>query len=194
MLDAQALDTILRNARTVNGFLDRPVSDEQMRQLYDLFKWGPTSLNCTPGRFVFVRSQEGKEKLRPALMAGNVDKTMKAPVCVIVAHDPTFFEQLPRLFPAMPGADQMFRGNAALAETTAFRNGSLQGAYLILAARAQGLACGPMSGFDNAKVDAAFLGGTTWKSNFLVNLGYGDPATVYPRGPRLDFDEAARFA
>ena len=191
-LDDQALDRLFRAARTQNAWQDRPVPDTRLESLFDLLKWAPTSANSSPARFVFVRTAEGKAKLKPALSAGNLAKTMTAPVVAIVAHDTAFYDQLPRLFPHAD-ARSWFAGNAALAEVTAFRNGTLQGAYLILAARAVGLDAGPMSGFDNATVDAAFFGGTTWKSNFLVNLGYGDPSGLFPRSPRLAFDEACRL-
>lgn len=192
-LDDRALDRLFREARTHNKWTDRPVPDAKLRELYDLLKWGPTSANASPARFVFVRTPEGKAKLKPALSAGNVEKTMTAPVTVIVAHDLHFYDRLPELFPHAPDAKTWFTGSYSFAEQTAFRNSSLQGAYLILAARAVGLDAGPMSGFDNAKVDEAFLAGTNWKSNFLVNLGYGDPAGLFPRNPRLSFEEAARL-
>ncbi|MCX7962457.1 MAG: malonic semialdehyde reductase [Burkholderiales bacterium] len=192
MLDDRSLDVLFRAARTHNGFLDHPVTDDDLRALYDLLKWGPTTMNSQPARFVFVRSREAKEKLRPALSPGNVEKTMAAPVTVIVAYDLRFYENLPRTFPNNPNARAAFEGKEAHIATTALRNGSLQGAYLILAARALGLDCGPMSGFDNAAVDAAFFPDGRWKSNFLCNLGRGDPAKVFPRNPRLSFDEACR--
>lgn len=191
MIDSQALDALFRNARTANGFVDRPVSDDQLRQVYALMKMGPTSANCQPARIVFVRSPEAKERLRPALSAGNLQKTMLAPVTAIVAYDTQFQEHLPRVFPHDPTAKSWFDGPAktAVREITAFRNGTLQGAYLMLAARAVGLDCGPMSGFDNAKVDAEFFPDGRIKSNFLCNLGYGDPASVFARSPRFAFDE-----
>jgi 3-hydroxypropanoate dehydrogenase len=192
VLNDTALDQLFRTARTQNAFQDRPVEDAQLHALYDLLKWGPTSANMSPGRFVFVKSPEAKEKLRPALSEGNLAKTMIAPVTVIVAYDEDFHEKLPYLFPHTD-AKAWFDGPRENRHDAAFRNGSLQGAYLILAARALGLGAGPMSGFDNAKVDAAFFAGTTVKSNFLVNLGYGDPAGVFVRSPRLSFDEAARI-
>lgn len=191
-LDSHALDHLFRTARTQNKWQDRPVPDSTLQAMYDLLKFGPTSANSSPARFLFLRTHEAKERLRPALSAGNLAKTMSAPVVAIVAHDPQFYELLPRLFPHAD-ARSWFAGNAALAETTAFRNGTLQGGYLIMAARAVGLDAGAMSGFDNAKVDAEFLVGTGWKSNFLVNLGYGDPSGLFPRSPRLDFDEACRL-
>jgi len=188
-----ALDQLFRTARTQNAFQDRPVEDSQLRALYDLLKWGPTAANATPARFVFVKSAEAKQKLAPALSEGNLAKTMAAPVTVIVGHDEDFHEKLPYLFPHTD-AKSWFDGPREGRHEAAFRNGSLQGAYLMLAARALGLDAGPMSGFDNAKVDAAFFAGTAIKSNFLVNLGYGDPSGVFPRLPRLSFDEAARIA
>ena len=192
-IDDRALDQLFREARTYNKWQDRPVPEAKLREMYDLLKLAPTSANASPARFVFVRTPEGKAKLKPALSAGNLEKTMTAPVTVIVAHDLHFYDKLPVLFPHAPDAKSWFTGSASFAEQTAFRNGSLQGAYLILAARAVGLDTGPMSGFDNAKVDEAFFAGTNWKSNFLVNLGYGDPEGLFPRNPRLDFEEAARF-
>jgi 3-hydroxypropanoate dehydrogenase len=192
ILSDTALDVIFRNARTHNAWLDRPVDDDTLRALYDLLKWGPTSANASPARFVFLRSRQAKERLRPALSPGNVDKTMAAPVTVIVGHDLRFYEHLPRLFPHAD-ARSWFAGNDELIRTTAFRNGSLQGAYLIVAARALGLDCGPMSGFDNARVDAEFFPDGTVKSNFLCNLGYGDPAKLFPRSPRLPFEEACQL-
>jgi 3-hydroxypropanoate dehydrogenase len=188
-LDHHAIDLLFRKARTQNAWTTAPVSDGDLLQLYDLLKMGPTSANCCPGRFVFVRTPEAKERLRPALSAGNTAKTMAASVTVIVAYDPQFFERLPTLFPHAD-ARSWFAGNEELARETAFRNGTLQGAYLILAARSLGIDCGPMSGFDKAKVDEAFFGDLGWKSNFLINLGHGDPGGVRPRLPRLDFHEA----
>ncbi len=187
-----ALDQLFRTARTQNAFQDRPVEDSQLRALYDLLKWGPTAANSTPARFVFVKSAEAKQKLAPALSEGNLAKTLAAPVTVIVGYDEDFHEKLPYLFPHTD-AKSWFDGPREGRHEAAFRNGSLQGAYLMLAARGLGLDAGPMSGFDNAKVDAAFFAGTAIKSNFLVNLGYGDPSGVFPRLPRLSFDEAARI-
>ena len=194
MLDAKSLDTIFRQARTHNAFTG-PVSDTRLKELYDLLKWGPTTMNTQPARFVFVRSKEGKEKLRAALSPGNLDKTMAAPATVIVAHDLNFYENLPKTFPFRPDAIKGFQGEDKKAgnATVAFRNGSLQGAYLIIAARALDLDTGPMSGFDNAKVDAAFFPDGRFKSNFLCNLGKGDPAKIFARSPRLSFEEACRF-
>ncbi|HEU4934269.1 MAG TPA: malonic semialdehyde reductase [Pyrinomonadaceae bacterium] len=189
-LPEEALGQIFLEARTYNGWLDKPVTDEQLRQLYDLMKWGPTSANGSPGRFVFVRSQEAKERLRPALSSGNVDKTMAAPVTVIVAYDLLFYDKLPELFPHKPAMRNLYVSNSKLAEETARRNSSLQGAYLIIAARALGFDCGPMSGFDNAKLDEEFFPGGAVRSNFLCNLGYGDPSSFSTRLPRLEFEEA----
>ncbi len=187
-----ALDQLFRTARTQNAFQDRPVEDSQLRALYDLLKWGPTAANATPARFVFVKSAEAKQKLAPALSEGNLAKTLAAPVTAIIGYDEDFHEKLPYLFPHAD-AKSWFDGPREGRHEAALRNGTLQGAYLILAARALGLEAGPMSGFDAAKVDEAFFAGTAIKSNFLVNLGYGDPAGVFPRLPRLSFDEAARI-
>ena len=199
-----ALDQLFRLARTHAAWLDKSVSDDLLHQLYDLLKWGPTSSNGTPARFLFLRSRHAKERLLPALAPGNVEKTMTAPVTVIVAYDMLFFEKLPKLFPHKPSIRAMFAQNPQLVEITAKRNSSLQGAYLMIAARALGLDCGPLSGFDNAKVDEEFFGAGKectgceqeffpdghLKSNFLCNLGYGDESKLYPRAPRLDFNEA----
>jgi len=187
-----ALDLAFAQARTFNKFTTQAVSDDTLRQLYDLAKWGPTSMNTQPGRFIFVRSPAAKARLAPALAAGNLDKSMAAPVTVIVAQDTQFYEHLPEQFPAM-NAKPMFEGNAALSQATATRNSTLQGAYLIVAARLLGLDCGPMSGFDAAKVDAEFFADGRFKANFLINLGYGDASGNHPRGPRLGFDVAAHI-
>jgi 3-hydroxypropanoate dehydrogenase len=192
-LEPNGLDQIFRSARTHNAFRDRPITDAELRELYDLLKWGPTSTNCSPARFVFLRTREAKERLRPALAPGNLEKTLKAPVTAIIATDYAFFEKLPQLMPHNPGAINWFKGNTAMIESTAFRNGTLQGAYLIIAARALGLDCGPMSGFDNAKVDAEFFAGSSVRSNFLCNLGVGDPDGLFPRNPRLTFEEACQL-
>jgi 3-hydroxypropanoate dehydrogenase len=192
VIDSQALDQLFNDARTFNAWLDKPVSDSQLQQAVDLAKMAPTSVNSSPMRLVFVRSAEAKAKLKPALAEGNVEKTMAAPVTAIVAHDLEFFEALPRLFPHMD-AKPWFSGNAAFAESTAFRNGTLQGAYLLLALRAVGLDTGAMSGFNNALVDETFFGGTTVKSNFLINIGYGSQEKLFPRSPRFDFDEIAKI-
>jgi len=187
-----AQEQLFTKARTHSDWLNQPVADDLLHQIYELMKWGPTSANCSPARIVFVKSKEAKEKLLTCLSPGNVDKTKAAPVTAILAYDMAFYEKLPELYPHVD-ARSWFAGKPAFIESTAFRNGTLQGAYFIIAARAFGLDCGPMSGFDNAKADAAFFGGTTWKSNFLCNLGYGDPAKLHPRLPRLSFDEAAKI-
>lgn len=192
-LTEDALDTIFRAARTHNAWADKPVSDELLHQLYELMKWGPTSANCSPARIVFVKSKEAKEKLSPALSQGNKAKTLAAPVTAIIAYDVEFYELLPQLFPHDLTAKTWFNWSKEWAEQTAFRNGSLQGAYLMIAARSLGLDCGPMSGFDMKKVDEAFFAGTTVKSNFLCNLGYGDPKGLFGRSPRLEFDEACKI-
>ncbi|HEY1932255.1 MAG TPA: malonic semialdehyde reductase [Acetobacteraceae bacterium] len=189
-IDAPGLDLLFREARTHNKFTDEPISDETLHELYDILKYGPTSANSSPARYLFLRTKEAKQRLAPALSSGNLEKTMAAPVTVIVAYDPNFFHKLPKLFPHNADAINWFTSNDALAATTAFRNGTLQGAYLMIAARALGLDTGAMSGFDNDKVDQEFLAGYGWRSNFLVNLGRGDWAGVFPRSPRLDFDEA----
>src|ERR1700693_2998122 len=173
-LDATGLDLIFREARSHNKFTEEPVTDDELRALHDLLKQGPTSANCSPARFLFLPTKEAKQKLASALSSGNHDKTMAAQVTAIVAYDPRFYEKLPTLFPHNPAAMSWFTSNDSLAATTAFRNGTLQGAYLILAARALGLDTGAMSGFDNAKVDAAFFFSNGWRANFLVNLGPGD--------------------
>jgi 3-hydroxypropanoate dehydrogenase len=193
LLNSEALDILFRNARTHNVWLPDPVSDHLLRQIYDLMKWGPTSANSSPARIAFLRTPQAKERLKPALMAANVDKTMQAPVTAIVAYDSKFYEHVPRLFPNNPAMRGIFSSSPELIQTTAMRNGSLQGGYFILAARAMGLDCGPMSGFDNAKVDAEFFPSSTWKSNFLCNLGYGDHSKLYPRNVRLDFEEACQL-
>jgi len=189
--DDKSLDIIYRNARTYVAWQDKPVDDGLLMRVYDLAKWGPTSSNCCPMRLVFVKSKAAKEKLKPCLAAGNVDKTMSAPVTAIIAYDLEFYTKMDKLWPH--GGGKMFVGKPELIQSTAFRNGSLQGAYFMLAARSQGLDCGPMSGFDNAKIDEAFFAGTQIKSNFLCNLGYGDASKLYPRGPRLEFGEACRI-
>ena len=189
-IDQGALDALLLNARSQNKWTDKPVTDEQIHQIYDILKMGPTSANSSPARFVFLRTTEAKDRLAPAMSSGNMEKTMTAPVVAIVAYDPRFYEKLPQLFPHNQDARSWFTSNEGLAATTAFRNGTLQGAYLIMAARAIGLDTGPMSGFDNAKVDEIFLQDRGWRSNFMVNLGYGDPTGLFERSPRLSFDEA----
>jgi 3-hydroxypropanoate dehydrogenase len=189
----EALDQLFRSARTQNKWQDKPVSQTLLHALYDLMRMGPTSANCSPARIVFVQSHEGREKLKSLVAPGNASKVATAPVTAIIGHDLEFYERLPQLFPHAD-ARSWFVGNDALIQTTAFRNGTLQGAYLMMAARAVGLDCGPMSGFDNAGVDAAFFAGTKIKSNFICALGYGDPTGVFPRSPRLAFDEACQLA
>src|SRR6201995_4316950 len=203
-IDDAALKALFTEARTHAAWQQRPVPEQTLRDLYEVVKWAPTSANAAPARFAFLQSKEAKERLRPALAPGNVQKTMTAPVTVIVAYDMKFYEQLPKLFPQSPGTKKMFEDNPQLVEVTAQRNSSLQGAYLILAARALGLDCGPMSGFDNAKVDQEFFAAGKpcfgcdqeffpaghVKSNFICNLGYGDPSTLFSRLPRLPFSEA----
>lgn len=189
VLDDKSLDLIFREARTRNGWSDAPVTDAEIKAVYDLFKFGPTAVNSTPARVVWVKSDAAKKRLEPLLSEGNRAKSMKAPVIAIIGYDLNFAEQLPKLFPHAPGAKAWFPPGP-VTEASAFRNGTLQGAYLIVAARALGLDAGPMSGFDNAGVDAEFFAGTTIKSNFIVALGHGTEENLYPRGPRLDFDEA----
>ena len=188
-LSDAAIAALFTEARSQNGWQDRAVPDALLRDLWDILKYGPTSANCSPGRFVFVTSDAAKEKLRPALSSGNLDKTMTAPVCAIIAWDPAFYDKLPELFPHTD-ARPWFTGSEAVAHETAFRNGTLMGGYLMLAARALGLDVGPMSGFDVGKVEEAFLAERGWKANFLCNIGYGDPSKVFDRLPRLAFEEA----
>lgn len=190
ILDQSALDQLFCAARTHNVWQNRPVEDELLTRVYNSMRMGPTSANCSPARIVFVKSKEAKEKLKPAMSAGNLAKTMAAPVTAIIGYDMHFYEKMPQLFPHDLSARSWFDKDEATAFTAAFRNGTLQGAYLMLAARAYGLDCGPMSGFDNDMVDKLFFAGTHVKSNFLCNLGYGDPAKLFPRSPRLSFDEA----
>lgn len=191
--DDATLDLLLRSARTHYGWVEKDVDDESLRALHDLAKWGPTSMNQQPARYVFVRSEAAKQRLAPALMEQNRAKMLSAPVTAIVAYDTRFHDYLPKLFPPNPKARDMFEANDAMREANAFRNGSMQGAYFILAARALGLDAGPMSGFDPAAVDEAFLRGTTWKSNFLCNLGYGDEEKIFVRLPRLEFEQVAQI-
>lgn len=191
-LPDSALDQVFRQARTHRAWLAKPVPDELLREIYDLFKMAPTSANASPARVVFVKSEEAKARLLPALAPANVEKTRSAPVTAIIAYDVEFYEKMPTLYP-VADARSWFTGNAALIEETAFRNSSLQGAYLILAARALGLDCGPMSGFDGAKVNAEFFPDGKWKVNFICNLGYGDASKLFPRLPRLSFEEACRI-
>ena len=202
-LTDEALDLLFREARTYNAWLDRTISDDTLHQLYDTAKWGPTSANAGPARFIFIRSQKAKERLQQTLSPGNVTKTMAAPITVIIAYDLKFYDKLPRLFPNNPAMREVFANNPQLIEATAKRNSSLQGAYLMLAARALGLDCGPMSGFDNARLDEEFFAAGKCeeceqeffpeghvKSNFLCNIGYGDRSKLSPRNPRLEFSEA----
>lgn len=189
-LNKEAQDLLFVQARSHAAWQAKAVSDHQLRELYDLAKWGPTSMNCLPMRLVFVKSAPAKARLEPALAEGNIAKSLAAPVTVIVAHDTQFYEHLPRLFPPIENARALYADNATLSEQTAFRNASLQGAYLILAARSLGLDAGPMSGFDNHRVDQEFFPDGRYRSNFLLNIGYGDAQKLHPRGPRLDFDEA----
>ena len=192
-LGDEALDILFRKARTHRAWLDKLVSDETLRQVYDLMKLAPTSANCCPARILFLRTPGAKQRLLPALSPGNVDKTMTAPVTAIIGYDLKFYEQMAKLSPQNPGMRDTFANSPDVAEH-AFRNGTLQGGYFILAARAMGLDCGPMSGFNNAKVDQEFFSaGSQVKSNFLCNLGYGDPSKLFPRAPRLDFDEACEL-
>jgi 3-hydroxypropanoate dehydrogenase len=193
MLDDRALDVILRKARTHDHWQSKPVSDATLHQLYDLMKWGPTSANCSPARILFLRSKEAKERLRPALSKANTDKTILAPVTAVIAYDLTFYDMLPKLFPKDQTARSWFAGKEPVIQATAFRNGTLQGAYLMIAARAVGLDCGPMSGFDTAKVDAEFFAGQPVKTNFLCNLGYGEPSKLIPQPPRMAFDEVCKL-
>jgi 3-hydroxypropanoate dehydrogenase len=203
-LEDRALDVLFREARTHYHWQDKPVGDDKLREIYDLMKFAPTAANSNPARFIFLRTREAKERLRPALSSGNVDKTMSAPVTVIIAYDLLFFDKMPKLFPHNPRMRELYATNPDLIETTARRNSSLQGAYFMLAARAAGLDCGPMSGFDNAKLDEEFFGAGQEcegcdqeffpaghvKSNFLCNVGYGEPSKLFPRLPRLSFEEA----
>ena len=188
IIDKNSLDQLFISARTHNAWLDKEISDETLQHLFNLAKMPPTSANCSPMRLVFVRSDEAKEKLKPALSEGNVEKTMAAPVVAIIAYDLDFYEHLPRLFPHAD-AKSWFEGREAHIKKSAILNGTLQGAYLLMAARSLGLDCGPMSGFSNKKVDEAFFTGTNFKSNFLINIGYGDEAGLFPRSPRFDFDD-----
>jgi 3-hydroxypropanoate dehydrogenase len=189
-VDDRALDLLFRTARTQNGWRDTPVTDAELRAIYDIVRLGPTSANSCPARFVFLRTAEAKARLLPALSPGNVEKTRQAPVTTIIAYDTRFYELMPKLFPHRPDMVEQYKKNPALTETTAFRNGTLQGAYFMLAARAVGLDVGGMSGFDNRKVDAEFFPDGRLRSNFLCNIGHGDPGKVLPKLPRLAFEEA----
>jgi 3-hydroxypropanoate dehydrogenase len=190
----ECLDVIFREARTYSAWLPKAVDEELLRQAYDLARMGPTSANTSPMRLVFVKSDQAKQRLKPALAPGNVDKTMSAPVCAIVADDMRFYEHVPRLYPHAPKFGEMFTqpGKEEFTKAHAFRNSTLQGAYFIIAARSLGLDCGPMSGFDSAKVDSEFFPDGRFKSNFLINLGYGDASKLHPRNPRLGFDDACK--
>lgn len=192
ILTSDALDTIFRNARTHSVWQEKPVEDRLLQQVYELARMGATAANTNPMRVLFVKSPEAKEKLKPCLDAGNVKKTMAAPVTAVIAQDMEFYENMPRLFPHTD-ARSWYVGKSDVIQTTAFRNSSLQGAYLMLAARSLGLDCGPMSGFNNTKLDETFFVGTPWKSNFLCNMGYGDSSKLHPRNPRLEFSEACRI-
>lgn len=187
------LNLLFLEARTHNGWLDKPVEDALLRRIYEVARMAPTTANTQPMRVVFVKSPEAKERLRPAIAAGNLAKTMSAPVTAIIAHDLEFYEKLPRLMPHVDARSWFAGAPKERNERVAFQSGTLQGAYLLITARALGLDCGPMAGFDNAKVDAEFFPDGKWRSNFLMNLGYGDPAKVHPRNPRLDFEEACRI-
>jgi 3-hydroxypropanoate dehydrogenase len=190
-LSEPSLDQLFRDARTHSFWQPRPVALETLKEIYDLARMGPTSANTSPARFVFVTTDQAKARLLPAMAPGNLDKTRAAPVVVLIAHDVEFYEHLPKLFPQVD-ARSWFVGNQPLIDVTALRNSSLQGAYFMLAARALGLDCGPMSGFDPGKVDGAFFPDGKWSVNFICNLGYGDPGKLFPRNPRLAFDEACR--
>ncbi|MEY4879289.1 MAG: hypothetical protein RJB62_758 [Pseudomonadota bacterium] len=193
-INDEALDLVFRRARTFRKFRPDPVTPQMLMAVYDLLRLGPTSGNCCPARVLFVVSPEAKERLKPHLDKGNVEQTMDAPATAIIAHDLAFYDQLPKLRPTRPQArENMMKQSAAAIAEVAFRNGTLQGAYLMLAARAIGLDCGPMSGFDNDGVDGEFFAGTTWRSNFLCNLGYGEEPDMRPRAPRLSFDEACKI-
>jgi 3-hydroxypropanoate dehydrogenase len=193
-LDEASLDLLFREARTHNGWLDQPVPRHLLEEAVNHAKLGPSAANSSPFRVLFVESPEGKERLKPALAPGNVEKTMSAPVSAIVAYDLAFYDMMPKLFPHNPDARSWFSGNEAFANHTAVQSGTLQAAYFLLALRAVGLDAGPLNGFDNAKVDAAFFAGSKVKSNFIINIGYGDASKLFPRNPRLDFAEMASFA
>ena len=192
MISESALDQLFRHARTHNGWLPKPVDDAQLRQLYALMKLAPTSANCAPARLLFLRTAEAKERLRPAINPGNLDKVMEAPVVVVIAYDTRFYDLLPQLFPHNPGMHEVFASKPELAAATAFRNSSLQGAYLMLAARSIGLDVGPMSGFDADLLNQIFFADGRYRVNFLCNLGYGDVSKLFPRSPRLDFEQACQ--
>lgn len=191
-ISKEAIDQLFNQARTANGFTDKPVPLALLQQIYDIAKMGPTSMNTQPARYVFLTTPAAKARLMPAMSPGNVDKTNSAPVSVIVATDKQFFEHMPTVFPNNPNAKALFEGNAALAASTASRNGTLSGAYFMIAARALGLDCGPMSGFDIAKVDAEFFPDGRYSTNFIINLGYGDSSKLFDRNPRLTFEQAVQ--
>lgn len=191
-ISAESINTIFNDARTYSGWLNKPVADDLLIQIYDLMKMGPTSMNCCPARFVFLKSPESKERLKPCLLPGNVEKTMSAPVTAIIAYDLKFYKKMDVLWPHAD-ANKIFQGKEDLIYKTAFRNSSLQGAYFIMAVRSLGLDCGPMSGFSSEKLDKEFFPNGSTKSNFLCNIGYGDASSLYHRGSRLDFDEVAQI-
>ncbi|WPY01572.1 Nitroreductase family protein (plasmid) [Candidatus Trichorickettsia mobilis] len=190
---SESLKQLFTEARTYSSWLPKEISDQNLRDIYELMKWCPTSANLSPARIVFIRNGVQKDKLLPCLSPANVDKVKSAPVTAIIAQDEKFYDQTEKLFPHAPTYREMFASNQALAETTAFRNSSLQGAYFILAARALGFSCGAMSGFDNNKLDETFFAETSWRSNFICNIGYGNTDNLFPRLPRLDFEEACRI-
>lgn len=192
ILDKAGRELLFTGARTANMFLDKPVDAELLHEIYELAKWGPTSMNSCPARVAFLTTPEAKERLMPALFDGNVDRVKSAPVVAIIGQDMEFFQHLPRLFPHAPENKKIFEDNEFAAQANAFRNATLQGAYFIMAARAVGLDCGPMSGFENAEVDKAFFSGTHVRSNFLCSLGYADPEANFPRAPRFDFEEVCQ--
>jgi 3-hydroxypropanoate dehydrogenase len=192
-LESNACKLLFTEAQTANLFIDKPVAPELLRDIYNLMKWGPTSMNSCPARIAFLTSPEAKTRLIPAAFDGNVARINSAPVVAIIAQDMEFFQHLPHLFPHAPESKKIFEDNEFAAEATAFRNSSIQGAFFIIAARAKGLDCGPMSGFDNARVDKEFFGGTHLKSNFLCTIGYADPAAAYPRAPRFEFEEICQI-
>lgn len=192
-LSDQALDVLLREARSHNGWQDRPVTSTQLQAIYDMAKMGPTSANCCPARYVFLTTSEARERIKPFLFGANVEKTMSAPAAVIMAHDLEFPETVPDLYPAVPEAKDWFTGSAEATRTHALRNGTLQHAYFMLAARALGLDCGPMGGIDYDGIDKEFFSGTSWRTNFVLALGYGDDAKLYERGPRPSFDDVCRM-
>lgn len=193
LLTESALDLIIREARSHNGWLDKPIDDDVLTQLYNIVKMGSTSMNTCPTRFIFVRTAAGKERLKKCLAPLNVNKVLSAPVTVIIAHDMRFYQHMPKLFAHNPGAQKLFENNEKMVASTAFRNGTIQGAYLMIAARALGLDIGPMSGFNNQACDDEFFADTEIKSNFLCSLGYGDTSKIFQRLPRFDFDEVCQL-